>query len=367
MVQLQLFSIFSLFFSSTFFILNLPFIFSDTECPFIPQNLGDRRINKDTNKVRIVQYNVEWFFIDYYSGMNCPGDGCTWKNLTEAQTHLSYIANRIQTLNPDILNLCEVEGCDELNLLKDKLEGTYISYLIQGTDTGTGQNVGMLTRIDPVKSLYRTEAKYTYPIKGSNCYSTTDTSLTSSSTTGVSKHYITEFTFGIYNVAFISAHLIAYPLEPSRCSQREGQASILQKVIYDYINNGYELIIMGDFNDFDNKVKDKNNNEPISQVLDILKGYYGEYAGLYELYSVAETIDKEERYSDWWNSDSNCNITSVKDYSMIDHILVTDSIRKNIVNAFIYHDYAEYCGKYDSDHYPVVIDLLLLFEFLMNQ
>jgi hypothetical protein len=28
-------------------------------------------------------------------------------------------------------------------------------------------------------------------------------------------------------------------------------------------------------------------------------------------------------------------------------------------NTFIYHEYDEYCGKYDSDHYPVVVDLFL--------
>jgi exonuclease III len=44
---------------------------------------------------------------------------------------------------------------------------------------------------------------------------------------------------------------------------------------------------------------------------------------------------------------------------MIDHILVTDGIQNNIVNAFMYHEYNEYCGKYDSDHYPVIIDLAL--------
>ena len=43
---------------------------------------------------------------------------------------------------------------------------------------------------------------------------------------------------------------------------------------------------------------------------------------------------------------------------MIDHVLVTDVIRKNIANTFIYHEYNEYCGKYDSDHYPVVVDFV---------
>ena len=43
---------------------------------------------------------------------------------------------------------------------------------------------------------------------------------------------------------------------------------------------------------------------------------------------------------------------------MIDHILVTSTIKKYIANSFVYHGYDEYCGKYNSDHYPVVIDFL---------
>lgn len=29
------------------------------------------------------------------------------------------------------------------------------------------------------------------------------------------------------------------------------------------------------------------------------------------------------------------------------------------LNVYIYHGYDEYCGKYNSDHYPVVVDLML--------
>jgi exonuclease III len=326
-------------------------VFSDTECPLV-SSIGDRR--KDKSKLRLVQYNVEWLFIDYYAPMNCPGDGCTWKNLTEAQTHMDYVVKRIQDINPDIINFCEIEGCDELNMLKDKLDSSYNPYLKEGTDSSTGQNVGMLTRVDPLKSLYRTELKYNYPVQGSNCGYTG-----SVSSTGVSKHYITEFEFNGMNVAFISAHLIAYPTDSERCAKREAQASVLQTVIYDYINNDYEVIMLGDFNDFDAEILDMNSDKPISNVLDILKGLKGDYAGKYELHNAAETIVQSERYSDWWDSDNNCNTASKSDYSMIDHILVTELIRKNIVNTFIYHEYNEYCGKYDSDHYPVIVDLMI--------
>lgn len=239
-------------------------------------------------------------------------------------------------------------------MLKDKLDGSYIPYLKKGTDSSTGQNVGMLTRIDPLKSLYRSDLKYNYPITDSNCgYTGTGGS------SGVSKHYITEFEFNGMHIAFISAHLLAIPTDPSRCAQREAQALVLQSIIYDFVNKEYEIIMLGDFNDYDAEILDINSNKPISKVLDILKGLKGELAGKYELYSAAETISQDERYSDWWDSDNNCNSASIKDYSMIDHILVTDKIRKNIINTFIYHGYDEFCGKYDSDHYPVVVDLIV--------
>jgi hypothetical protein len=236
-------------------------IFSDTECPNISGYPEDRR--KDKNKFRIVQYNVEWLFIDYNSESNCPGYGCSWINQSEAEIHMNYVANIVNELEPDLINFCEVEGCDELNILKDYLDGSYKPYLKQGTDSATGQNVGILTRLDPIKNLYRTENRYNYPIPGSLC------GYTGTGSTGVSKHYITEFKINEIDIALIAAHLIAIPTDSSRCAQREGQASVLQPIIMDYINKKYEVIMLGDFNDFDSEVLDLNSNKPKSQVLDI--------------------------------------------------------------------------------------------------
>lgn len=337
-----------------FFSLALLFqgILADTECPNV-STIEDRRADK--KRLRIVQYNIEWMFIDYCAASDCPGDGCSWKNVSEAQTHMNYVTKVIKDLNPDIINFCEIEGCDELNMLKSSLGGEssgYMPYLKKGKDTGTGQNVGMLTRVDPLISLYRTEDKYSYPITGSTCGY-----IGNITETGVSKHYITEFNFGETNVAFIAAHLIALPTDPPRCAQREAQASILQKVIYNYVEKKYEIIMMGDLNDFDANVLDVNNNKPKSLTIDILTGLKGDYAGKYELFNVAGMLGQEERYSEWYNSDKNCNTESKKDYSMIDHILVTENIKKNIESVSIYHGYEEYCGTYNSDHFPVIIDL----------
>ena len=322
----------------------------DTECPVV-SSFGDRRQNK--NSLRLVQYNAEWLFIDYCSNAKCPGTGCPWQTVADAQTHMSYVANVIKTLNPDIVNFCEVEGCDELNMLITSLnDTTYKPYLKQGTDTSTGQNVGMITRLDPLTSLYRSEERASYPISGSKCGYTG-----AAGTSGVSKHYITEFNLGGLKTALIGAHLLAIPTEPTRCAEREAQAQVLQNVVAGYIAKGYEVVLLGDMNDFDAEVLDVNSDKPTSYVLDIMKGLYGQQKGTYTLTNAASKMAQSERYSDWWDSDDNCATSSQKDYSMIDHVLMSSNIFGKISKVSIYHGYTEYCGTLNSDHYPVVIDL----------
>lgn len=325
---------------------------ADTQCPIVPNVASDRRTNK--NAFRLVQYNVEWLFVDYYAPMDCPGAHCTWVNQSEALMHMKYVSDVVRTLQPDILNLCEVEGCDELNMLisSDYLgDNSYIPYLKQGTDTSTGQNVGLLTRMDPLVSLYRTEEKLQYPLPGSNCKYTG-----SPGTVGVSKHYITEYKWYGRQVAVIGLHLLAYPEDPTRCAEREAQAQIIQNVIVQYIAKDYELIVLGDFNDFDAEVVDLNDNIPSSRVLRILKGLDGQYAGKYSLTNMAEAMPQSERWTDWWDQNVD-GASSPNEFSMIDHVLMTPFIKTKIIKIGVYHGYDEFYGKYNSDHYPVVIDM----------
>ena len=77
------------------------FVLGDNECPVVT-SLVVRRVNKKS--LRLMQYNVEWLFIDYYSNANCPGDGCSWKNQSDAEKHMSYVSKAIKNLNTDIIN-----------------------------------------------------------------------------------------------------------------------------------------------------------------------------------------------------------------------------------------------------------------------
>ena len=293
----------------------------------------DRRVDKKS--LRLVQYNVQWLYVDYCIKSDCPGSGCRWKNQTYANFHLNYVADVIREIDPDIINLCEVKGCNELNMLIKKLDKTYKPYLIQGEDLATGQNVGMLTRIDPIINLYRTP--------------------------NVNKHYITEFFLYNRNIAFVSAHLTStknYGPKSVRIAIkiRETEAKILQNIVSEYIKKKYEVIMMGNFNDFDNIIMDAGNNIPTSNVVSILKGYGSNY----ELYNVADKIWKDDRFTKYSESTTYENYENYQTVSMADYILISPFLRSKINSTYINRHIPNGLeSQYDSNHFPLIVDFII--------
>lgn len=304
---------------------------------------------KVTSQIRLAQFNAEWLFMT-----PCQEYGCPWTNETEQTEHIQHIQEIIRELNPDILHLAEIDTCEVLDTVSS-FDPSYQSYLIEGKDTATHQNVGLVTRITPLTTLYRTEERVAYPIPISTCnYTGTETG-----TTGVSKHMITEFVFSTptqnISIAFIGAHLLAYPTDTLRCIEREAQSQILQFMIVDYIHRGFEIIVLGDFNDFDGEIPDSNGHQPISSVLDILKGSAGSHKGEYLLVSVGDKITSTTRFSDWYDENHNCKSTSTE-FSQIDHILLSNFLYDKLEKVFMYQSYEQICGSLYSDHYPIVAD-----------
>jgi exonuclease III len=329
--------------------------YNDTECNTLTNIYRPFRGTAEIAEFRLVQYNVEWLFLNTYNG--CPGSSCTWKTQNDAETHMDYVQNVVRNMNPTLINFCEVEGCYEL---KEIIAGdgnvNYNPYLIFGKDTSTGQNVGIVSKISPIIPLARSEEHIEYPVAHSTCGYTG-----ASGTQGVSKHYYTRIMLpnGMY-VIMVGVHFLAYPTDKTRCAEREAQAQVIQNIVVSMLSKypKDEIIIMGDMNDFDDDVLDANGNLPISTVLCILKGKCGTSPGYYELRNVAETVDAPERYTDWWDSNENC-ISSPNEFSMIDHILVSPNLFNKIKSVRFYHEYDEYCGKYNSDHYPIIVDFFM--------
>ena len=320
-------------------------ITAETFCPLVNTPAQDRRTH--TNSLKIMQYNIEWAFLDYYKSADCPGDGCPWKNTDMSYDHLNHVSDIINKFNPDIVNICEIEGCDELKYLMNSTTANYHTYLTKGTDTSTGQNVGMLTKIDPLTDLYSSDLTYSYPIEGSQC------GYDGTGHTSISKHFITTFKWNDINVAFLSLHLLAYPDKTDRCAKREAQAKIAENIIEDYVSRGYEMFVIGDFNDYDRNIPDLNNSIPLSKTLDIIKGAE---SSIYNLENTLIKVKQDERYTNWWDKDGNC-LSSSDELVLIDHILVSEKLYKLINNVYIYHNYDMFCSSLNSDHYPILLEI----------
>jgi len=133
-------------------------------------------------------------FTNYTHSMGsivCPSDDCAWHNHSIALTHMIDTAAYISKMDPDILVVEEVSDCWQLQQLINSMGGSatslYKPYLILGTDTATGQNCGIITKIDPQQNLTYSSTYMNYPVSGSTC------GYTGSGSTGVSKHFMTRF------------------------------------------------------------------------------------------------------------------------------------------------------------------------------
>lgn len=313
-----------------------------------PSVIEDRR---DTlSRWTLAQFNVEWLFTEPYK--DCPGNGCSWSTQEDEYIHLETIAKRLSYIDADTVHLCEVQSCTQLNQLIEMLpRSDYRAYLIKGTDSYTGQNVGLLTRIDPIRPLERTETRVSFPIQDSKCGYTGDPG-----TEGVSKHLISEFIVNNKSFTIVGAHLLSKPNDPVACTKREAQAQVLQNVIYNYTIQNKNIILLGDLNDYDEDIPDVNSDVPNSSVLRIIRGYEGVYNGQYELFSVGNDTVQSELYTEWWDQSGDC-FSDSSEYSAIDHVLLSKELYKEVINVRYYHDYNESCDTYDSDHYPIILQL----------
>lgn len=82
------------------------------------------------------------------------------------QAHVEAVARAVASLGADIVNLNEVEGCSILSRLVEEpaLAGAgLVPYVVEGRDSSTRQQVGLLSRLSPLTPLQRTDARMEYP------------------------------------------------------------------------------------------------------------------------------------------------------------------------------------------------------------
>jgi endonuclease/exonuclease/phosphatase family metal-dependent hydrolase len=315
-----------------------------------------------------------------------------------------------------------VRSCAELKELAALLPAGYTPYMVAGHDTFTGQNMGLVTRLDPL-SLQRSNARMLHPVSGSTCGYSGPAALQ-----GVAKNYVAIFQAapGV-TVALIGAHLLAHPTAHERCSQREAQAAVLRSSAAAAAAAGHHVIVLGDMNDYDASALDCARNAPASRALSILRigpdapvaaarvrssssgialastavswlkrlsataaaattvavaavavatdtaaaaadaaaadAAAAAAAEPLVLHNACALVLQQQRFSDWYDRNSNCLIDAATELSLLDHVLVSSALLQSVTAVSIPHTYGPFVqpacvgsAAYVSDHWPVIVD-----------
>ena len=145
-----------------------------------------QQFNLKKYTLRLVHYNTEFLFSDS-TIIDCPGKDCTWKNETQLNKHFTKISKIIKDLNPDIINLCEINSSEILNKLVNSLnDNSYNYYLSKSEPNDIDQSLGIITRIQPLQ-VYRTDISQRFPIDKSTCNGSISGKL------NLQKHIISNF------------------------------------------------------------------------------------------------------------------------------------------------------------------------------
>eukprot|EP00823_Brevimastigomonas_motovehiculus_P005668 TRINITY_DN420_c1_g2_i3.p1 TRINITY_DN420_c1_g2~~TRINITY_DN420_c1_g2_i3.p1 ORF type:complete len:531 (-),score=95.42 TRINITY_DN420_c1_g2_i3:56-1648(-) len=321
-----------------------------SSCATAPSSPQDRRSAsaKLNNTFSIATYNTKFLF----DGVTCP-TGCPWDTVEKANAHLRNITSEIELLNADIIHLVEVYSCVQLQNITDLLPSSfgYKAYLLAGKDTATKQNVALLTRIDPIVDLERTETRATYPVSGSACGCTGV-----SSDTSISKHLHAKFQIGDQIVHLFGVHFISQMGGATSCCQREAQAIVLREWMLTRFAEGSgrqlasneHVVIVGDFNDYDDRVPDVNNHAVSSRVLNITK-MLDSLTEKDDLENIVDRLPQSRRYTYKSSSTGSANSRA-----LFDHILVSSNLSNWLVSVDIDHKHCEPTYPYASDHYPII-------------
>ena len=286
--------------------------------------------------LRIATFNTEFMF----DGLDGEGQASfAWKgDPALARAHRDSVGRVIRAINADVVMLQEVENLETLEmLLSESLAGLgYTAYLVNGQDNFTGQDVGLLSRL-PVDEVGRTNERTQVG--------------TTNQQYGVSKNLWARLDLGGIPTTLIGVHFLARPSDVDRKPRREAQAEVIRQLVAQESAAGRAVIVLGDFNDFDDATPDRAGSVPITDVLATIKS-----AGPGpedDLRNVAADVSPKDRYTAFWDRNRNDTIDP-GEFSSLDHILLSpllyDTLRA--VSFAHVHD-----PRYVSDHFPIVVTL----------
>lgn len=298
------------------------------------QDLAELR--RTEGSFRVATFNAEFLF----DGIGDEGgtDFSRKGDSTAARVHRQAVAAVVRALDADVVVLVETENIEVLRAMVDHdlPEMGYTPYLIEGRDTFTRQDVGVLSRV-AVDTTFRTDERA--PVAGGG------------DSYGVSKNLIVRFVMHGRPISLIGLHLLAQPENVGRRARREAQAETIRRAVAREIAAGREVIVTGDFNDYDDTVPDARGARPITLVLETIRSAG---AGAHDdLVNVLTDVPRASRYTVGRDYDGD-GLIEPHETSLVDHVLLSPALYRLVEDVRVAH-LPE--ARAASDHWPVVVTL----------
>lgn len=284
--------------------------------------------------IRLATLNTEFMF----DGADGEGEA-TFPHKGDpvlARAHRDRIGSILRMLDADVVVLQEVESDVAMQLLVDEsLAGFgYTVHFVQGLDFFTGQNIGILSRV-PIDTVGRTDELVR---RGS----TTELQ-------GVSKNMFARLTLGGTPTTLIGVHFLARPDDPARKPRREAQAEVIRRLVVQELELGRAVAVVGDFNDFDDQVRDIRGSRPITNVLTTIKS--ARPGPQDDLHNVVEDVAQERRFTSHYDRNSNDRV-EMGEFSAIDHVLLSPDLYRRLREVKFVHSHDPVSA---TDHFPIVV------------
>ncbi len=284
--------------------------------------------------IRIATLNTEFLF----DGLGDEGEA-TFPHKGDpekARLHREHIARIIRLIQADVVMLEEVENDTVLYLMiEESLDDLgYQVYFVPGNDRFTGQDVALLSRL-PIDEVGRTDERA--PVEGERRKQ------------GVSKNLYARLTLGGVPTTLIGLHFYARPHDPTRKERREAQAEVIRRLAVREIEAGRAVVVLGDFNDYDDATLDFSGNRPITDVLHRIKAAGPDDDD--DLHNVLSDVPQDHRFTNFWDRDHD-GVIDRDELSAIDHILLSPALSRRIVEVHYVHAHDPFTY---TDHFPVVV------------
>lgn len=286
--------------------------------------------------LRIASFNAEFLF----DGEGDEGAAdFPWKGNPEAaRAHRDHVGAIVRSLDADVVLLAEVEDLGTLQRLADEslADMGYTATLVDGTDSFTGQDVGLLSRL-PVEAAGRTDERVPVGL--------------SDQTYGVSKNLWARLTLAGRPVTVVGVHFLARPDDLERLDRREAQAETIRRLVAREVEAGREVVVLGDFNDFDGATLDRRSSRPITDVLATIRS-----AGPGpedDLVNVMADVPQEKRFTSFYDRNNN-GAFDPGEFSAIDHVLLSPGLYRRVRDVRYVHSHDP---RDVSDHFPIVVTL----------